>query len=147
MFLIIYKAVSRKLTTTKRTKTKNLEENHFKVYHVMEVEQLALPQSDIMFHFSRPKVFWCSLEYLGNPSKTWANFSKPLPTQYCAANAQSKTVKTRSSKDEYSTGSNNHLRSIDLRSLSSIDQKTMMNLQVGRWSGGELVRWSGGQGG
>ena len=36
---------------------------------------------------------------------------------------------TRSSKDEYSTGSNNHLRSKDLfRSLSSIGQKILMIL-------------------
>ena len=109
MLVIIYKAASRKLNTTKWAKTKNLQENHFKVYNVKEVEQPALPRSGIMFYllfFSPPKVFWCSLEYLGNPSKTWANFSKPSPTQYCAANAQSKTVKTnitRSSNDEYST--------------------------------------------
>ena len=37
-------------------------------------------------------VFWCSSEYLGNPSKTSANFSKPSPTQYFAGNAKSKTV-------------------------------------------------------
>ena len=34
--------------------------------------------------------------------------------------------KTRSSKDECSTESNNHLRSKDHRSLSSIDQKILM---------------------
>ena len=50
MLLIIYKAASRKLTTTKRTKTKNLEENRFKVYNVKEVEQPALPQSGIILY-------------------------------------------------------------------------------------------------
>ena len=76
MLLIIYKAVSRKLTTTKRTKTKNLEENHFKVCNVMEVEQLALPQSYYVLFQSTKGV----LMFLGIFGKSFQNLGKLFKT-------------------------------------------------------------------
>ena len=53
---------------------------------------------NVMFDSTILGVFWCSSEYLGNPSKTWANFSKPSPTQYFAGNAKSKTFQDGETK-------------------------------------------------